>query len=120
MKAHIITHLFVVIGSLSLAAAAEGPPGTLKGRAIPLEISNDYPHLEQLYHHFHAHPELSLHEEKTSQRLADELEQAGFKVTRGVGGYGVVAVLSHGSGPTVLVRTDMDALPVTEQTGLPY
>lgn len=79
-----------------------------------------YPGLEELYKHFHQHPELSLHEEKTSARLAGEMEQAGFKVTRGVGGFGIVAVLANGPGPTILVRTDTDALPVTEQTGAPY
>ena len=68
----------------------------------------------------HTHPELSLHEEKTGQRVAEELKQAGLEVTARVGGYGVVGVLRNGSGPTVLVRTDLDALPVKEQTGLPY
>ena len=63
---------------------------------------------------------MSFHEEKTSARLADELKHAGFEVTTGVGGYGVVAVLKNGSGPVVLVRSDLDALPVKEQTGLPY
>src|SRR5947209_7146198 len=76
--------------------------------------------LEPLYKDFHTHPELSSREERTSQRLADELERIGLSVTRGVGGYGVVGVLSNGIGPTVLVRTDMDALPVIEQTGAPY
>src|SRR5205823_3490364 len=68
----------------------------------------------------HTHPELSLHEEQTGQRVADELKQAGLEVTPRVGGYGVVGVLRNGNGPTILIRTDLDALPVKEQTGLPY
>ncbi len=76
--------------------------------------------LLSLYRHLHAHPEVSLKESKTAARLADELRAAGFEVTSKVGGTGVVAVLSNGSGPTVLVRGDTDALPVTEKTGVPY
>ncbi len=72
------------------------------------------------YKDLHSHPELSLHEMRTSARLAKELEKLGFKVTTRFGGTGVVGVLSNGKGPTVLVRTDMDALPVTEKTGVPY
>jgi hippurate hydrolase len=73
-----------------------------------------------LYKHFHAHPELSFQEVKTATRLAQELRQAGFEVTTGVGRHGVVAVMRNGRGPTVLVRADMDGLPVKEQTGLSY
>src|SRR4051812_18418737 len=71
--------------------------------------ANAYSQLEPLYKEFHAHPELSLHEEKTSERLADELEKLGLEVTQRVGGFGVVGVLKNGNGPTVLIRTDMDA-----------
>src|SRR5207237_3579784 len=70
--------------------------------------------------HFHSHPELAFHEEQTSGRLALELKKIGFDVTTGVGLTGVVGVMKNGPGPTVLVRTDMDALPVTEATGLAY
>src|SRR5262249_13145344 len=73
-----------------------------------------------LYKHFHAHPEVSLKEEQTALKLARELRELGFEVTEKVGGYGLVGVLKNGSGPTVLVRTDMDGLPVLEQTGVPY
>src|SRR5258705_43821 len=79
-----------------------------------------YPNLEPLYREFPTHPEVSLQEEKTSERIEGELEKIGFKVTRRVGGHGVVAVLANGTGPTVPVRTAMDALPVTEQTGAAY
>lgn len=76
--------------------------------------------LLELYRHWHAHPELSLAEQETAARLAAELQAAGGEVTTNVGGHGVVAVLKNGAGPTVLVRADMDALPVTENTGLAY
>ncbi len=71
-----------------------------------------------LWRDLHAHPELSLHEVETAQRLAEELRGLGFAVTEGVGGTGVVGVLENGTGPTVLVRCDMDALPITEESGL--
>jgi len=74
----------------------------------------------ELYRHFHAHPELSFMEQETAARLAKELRAIGAEVTEGVGGTGVVGVMKNGNGRTVLVRTDLDALPVTEQTGLAY
>lgn len=76
--------------------------------------------LSELYRHFHSHPELSYLEKETSARLAGELKKTGAKVTAGVGGYGVVALLENGKGPTVMMRCDMDALPVVEQTNLVY
>ena len=88
--------------------------------AIKSDILNDYSYLETLYLHLHQHPELSFQEEKTSSRMAEELRELGFTVTENVGGYGVVGVLENGDGPTVLLRTDMDALPVQEKTGKPY
>ncbi|MBT8114380.1 MAG: amidohydrolase [Arenicella sp.] len=77
-------------------------------------------HLEPLFKHFHANPELSLVENKTAARMAQELEQAGFEVTTGVGGTGVVAMLKNGKGPLVSMRADMDGLPVQEKSGLSY
>lgn len=77
--------------------------------------------LDDLYIHFHTHPELSFYEKETSERLASELKAAGCdEVTTEVGGYGVVGVMRNGPGKTVLVRADMDALPVQEETGVPY
>lgn len=76
--------------------------------------------LVKLYKHFHAHPELSLMEKETAARLATELKTLGVEVTTGVGGTGVVGLLKNGPGKTVMIRTDLDALPVTEQTGLAY
>lgn len=72
------------------------------------------------YEELHASPELSLEEVETAAKLADAWDAAGYTVTRGVGGTGVVAVLKNGDGPTLLLRTDLDGLPVVEETGLPY
>src|SRR5437588_8497785 len=76
--------------------------------------------LEGLYKDVHSHPELSLQETRTAGLAAERLKDAGFAVTDGVGGTGVVGLLKNGDGPTVMLRADMDALPVKEATGLPY
>ncbi len=78
------------------------------------------PELMGFYRDFHANPELSLHEVNTAAKLAAEARKAGFEVTEKVGGTGVVAVLRNGAGPVLLIRADMDGLPVTEATGLPF
>ena len=83
-------------------------------------IGEQLTRLEALYKHLHTHPELSLQEVRTAARLEQEMKEIGFEVTPRVGGTGLVAVLKNGQGPTVLVRTDMDALPVLEKTGLAY
>jgi hippurate hydrolase len=75
---------------------------------------------EDVYRDLHSHPELSFQEHRTAAVVADRLAMAGFELTTGVGGTGVVGVLRNGEGPTVLLRADMDALPVKEDTGLPY
>ncbi|WP_262691174.1 amidohydrolase [Kordiimonas aestuarii] len=84
------------------------------------DVAADYDYLEKLYIHLHQNPELSLQEGKTSARMAAELKKAGFDVTTNFGGHGVVAVMKNGDGPTVMIRADMDGLPVPEQTGLSY
>src|SRR4051794_24284145 len=76
--------------------------------------------LEDLYRDIHEHPELSMQEERTAARAAELLQAAGYAVTTGVGGSGVVGLLANGDGPTVMLRADMDALPIKEATGLPY
>lgn len=91
-----------------------------ENKVLKDKIAKEYPHLEPLFKQLHAHPEISLQEEKTSARVADELRKAGFTVTEKVGGFGVVGILKNGKGPTVMVRADMDGLPVEERTGLPY
>lgn len=97
----------------STPLAAQSSP---QGQAIAKEM----PSLMAIYRDLHANPELSFQEFKTAARLAAEAKKLGFKVTEKVGGTGVVAVMENGPGPVVMVRADMDALPVIEQTGLPY
>ncbi len=99
---------------IASTAAAQSTPG------LAAEVQTVYAHAESLYVHLHSHPELSLREKETGDRLANELRTLGYEVTAGVGGYGVVGVLRNGPGPTVMLRTDMDALPLVENTGLPF
>jgi hippurate hydrolase len=101
----------------SAAADSRLPPLTPEVCRI---IDREYPSLDALYKHLHTHPELSYHEEQSGARMAKELKELGFSVTEHLGGHGVVGILKNGDGPTVLVRADMDALPVVERTGLPY
>ena len=108
-------------GVLALALPARAADETPKQLA-----EQELPSLLTIYKDIHANPELSEHEEKTSALVAKELKAAGCDVTDHLGKYetpgcyGVVGVMKHGAGPTVLIRTDMDALPVAEETGLPY
>lgn len=83
-------------------------------------VGGDLPSLMRLYRHLHAHPELSFQEVKTAALLAKEARKLGFAVTEKVGGHGVVAVMKNGPGPVLMIRADMDGLPVEEQTGLPF
>jgi hippurate hydrolase len=93
----------------------------LADEALRADVAADYEaHLADLFVHFHGNPELSLVEHETSARMAAELRAAGFDVTEGVGGTGVVALLGNGDGPLVMMRADMDGLPVAEESGLPY
>ena len=91
-------------------------------QADPLDqaVGADMPSLIAIYRDLHIHPELSFKEGRSAGIMAAEARKAGFEVTTGVGGTGVVAVMRNGSGPVLLLRADMDALPVTEQTGLAY
>src|SRR5439155_19782031 len=110
--------LLTILSALSLFA--QPTPQSL--------VDADLPSLLGIYKDIHSHPELSAHEERTAALVAKELRAAGCQVTEHLGkyespavkGYGVVGVMKNGNGPTVLVRTDMDALPVEEETGLPY
>ena len=96
------------------------PPAKPILAAVDALVEKEAPELEKFYKHLHTNPELSLQEVRTAARLAEELKQLGFEVTAKFGATGVVGVYTNGKGPTILVRTDMDALPVTERTGLPY
>ncbi len=109
--------LFLVVGS---ALAQQATPAERLSRQIANWADQEYPYLDGLYKYLHAHPELSFQEKNTSARIAEELKKLGFDVTTGVGGYGVVGVMRNGEGPTLMIRTDLDGLPVPEKTGLPY
>ena len=88
--------------------------------AVSAEVDAVYPASETLYFDLHRHPELSGHEQQTAAKLAAALRALGYSVTTGVGGTGVVGVLKNGDGPVAMLRTELDALPVEEKTGLPY
>ena len=88
--------------------------------AWPANAQSLWPELQPLYEDLHAHPELSFQETATAAKLAERLKGLGFEVTTGVGRTGVVGLLKNGAGPTVMLRTELDALPVEEKTGLPY
>lgn len=110
----------LIVTALGLAPAVSfsaRPPAD----DLAASISKHYDeHLSALFEHFHANPELSFLEVETARRLAAELRAVGVDVTENVGGTGVVGMLRNGEGPLVLVRADMDGLPVKENTGLPY
>jgi hippurate hydrolase len=106
-------------GMMAIVAGA-GLPAMAQDMALREAIQADYDaRLGALWDHFHRNPELSTLEVQTSARMAEELRALGYEVTTGVGGTGVVATLANGPGPTVLLRADMDGLPVREASGLP-
>jgi hippurate hydrolase len=108
------TTLLVILALFTLSTRAADTD------QIKAQIDKQYADLEKLYLHFHTHPELSHQEMQTAKRLADELRAAGYDVTERVGGNGVVAVLKNGEGKTLLLRTELDALPVKENTNVDY
>lgn len=109
--------VFVVLLGMAgtFATAARAP-----GAEASSWLADNLPALTDLYIKLHQAPELSLHEEHTSELLVTELAAIGCEVTKRIGGYGLVGTLENGSGPTLMVRTDMDALPVVEMTPVPY
>lgn len=104
---------------LPLAAHAELDASKLRG-TIESSVESDYPKLDALYKDIHAHPELAFQEVNTAAKLAVEMRALGFEVTEKVGKTGLVALYKNGAGPTIMVRTELDALPMEEKTGLPY
>ncbi len=112
---------WLAAGAAVLGMAAFPAGAMAADEALRSAIAADYEaNLWPLFEHLHRNPELSGKEVKTAERLADELKRLGYQVTEGVGGTGVVAVMKNGAGPTVLLRADMDGLPVEEKSGLPY
>lgn len=110
----------VSLSSVAAAQTADPSPTPTPQSEIGAMIAGDMDGLMTLYRDLHANPELSGHETATAAKLARRLKAMKFDVTEKVGGTGVVAVMKNGSGPVLLIRADMDGLPVTEQTGLPF
>src|SRR6478672_9647790 len=108
-----VVRLWPMLALLAALATTASPAPLTK-------LDAAYDGLDALYRDLHANPELSKRETKTADKLAAKLKSLGFKVTQKVGGTGLVGVLQNGKGPTVMLRTDLDALPVEEKTGLPY
>jgi amidohydrolase len=104
--------IWILLLAFLCRAASLGPS--------PSDIDHLYPGIEALYIDIHSNPELAFQEKQTAAKLASRVKELGYEVTTGVGGTGVVALLKNGAGPVVMLRTELDALPVTEQTGLPF
>ena len=105
--------LLAAAGMIALAAPAQA-------QDLRASLAEDMPELMALYRDLHANPELSFEEHQTAAKLAKRMRDLGFEVTEGVGQTGVVSVMRNGDGPTIMLRADMDGLPVVEQTGLPF
>lgn len=105
---------------VSMAALAIAVASPAQADDLRTDLQANMPDLMELYRHLHANPELSFEEHETAAKLAKRMKALGFEVTEGVGRTGVVSVMRNGEGPTVMLRADMDGLPVVEQTGLPY
>ena len=102
---------FILLAAMSAAA---------QNQQLTQQVQSVFPEAQALYLDLHQHPELSSHETRTAAEMAQKLRSLGYEVTEHVGGTGIVALLKNGAGPTVMLRTELDALPVTEETGLPY
>src|ERR1044072_4384375 len=113
-------HRSALMKSLLFLAAAMTSSTSTTAQTLNAAIRADMPQLMTLYRDLHANPELSMQEVRTPAKLAPEIRKLGFEVTEHVGRTGVVAVMKNGRGPVLLIRADMDALPVKEQTGLPF
>jgi hippurate hydrolase len=114
----IMLHALIAIALLSTCGFAPASEPADGNRAA--QVDAIYPDIEKLYFDLHKNPELGFHEQRTAAELAARVKALGYEVTTGVGGTGVVAILRNGPGPTVMLRTELDALPIEEKTGLPF
>ncbi|CCA90328.1 MULTISPECIES: amidohydrolase [unclassified Novosphingobium] len=112
--------LLLLAGLAASPAVAAVPDPKADLARIDAVLDKNYPQLQALYEDIHAHPEVAFQETRTAALLAARMRKLGFTVTEKVGGTGIVAIYRNGDGPTVLVRTELDGLPVLEKTGLPY
>jgi hippurate hydrolase len=108
----------VLISALLASATASAQPGGAD--ADGAQVTAIYPDVEKLYIDLHQNPEIAFHEQRTAATLAARVKALGYDVTTGVGGTGIVAILKNGPGPVVMLRTELDALPMEEKTGLPF
>jgi amidohydrolase len=111
---------FVTIALLFTASARAQANGGAPKIPSSQQVNAIYPEMEKLYIDLHRNPELAFHEQRTAAELAQRAKALGYDVTTGVGGTGIVAILKNGPGPTVMLRTELDALPLEEKTGLPF
>ncbi|MEJ8859209.1 amidohydrolase [Variovorax robiniae] len=111
----------LALAVVSSIASAQAPGGAARfATDVEKLITTDYAGVEAIYKDIHAHPELAMEEVNTAKKLAVAMRELGFEVTEGIGKTGIVAMLRNGTGPTIMVRTELDALPMEEKTGLPY
>ena len=115
----LLKHLLLAGATAAGAVHAAAAPAALPPE-FAVQLDKDYPSIEALYQDLHRNPELAFNEHQTARKLAERVKALGFEVTTGVGGTGVVAILKNGPGPVAMLRTEIDALPVLEKTGLPF
>ncbi|MBP0597709.1 amidohydrolase [Herbaspirillum sp. LeCh32-8] len=115
-----ILRMSACLGLLCLVATASAQPPSAGAPAVSPQITAMYPEVEALYRDLHQHPELGFEEWRTSEKLAHMMRKLGYEVTTGVGVTGLVALMKNGDGPTIMLRTDLDALPVLEKTGVSF
>jgi hippurate hydrolase len=120
IPARVLCPLLLAGAAALLATAAQARDIAADKAAIDAGLDRGYAHLDALYKDIHQHPELGMQETQTAAKLAKEMRALGFEVTEHFGGTGIVAIYRNGPGPTVMVRTELDALPMEEKTGLPY
>jgi len=113
------TRVLPLVAALLMAAGAHAQDTKFKNE-VTSQVNGMYPKLETVYKDLHAHPEIAFQEVNTAARLAEEMRALGFTVTEKVGKTGLVAIYKNGAGPTVMVRTELDGLPMEEKTGLEY
>jgi amidohydrolase len=116
----LISRMLPLTAALLLAAGAQAQDAARFKAEVAGQVDGMYPKLDALYKDLHEHPEISFQEVQTAAKLAAEMRALGFEVTEKVGQTGLVAIFKNGVGPTVMVRTELDALPMEEKTGLPY
>jgi amidohydrolase len=110
----------LLFATLLFASGSSAQTARVSNGIGAAQVDAIYPDIEKLYIDLHQNPELSLHEQRTAATLAARVKALGYEVTTGVGGTGVVAILRNGPGPVVMLRTELDALPIEEKTGLPF